>query len=251
MLNPIFFYGVQPVKEALRAAQPISRIYLLAGRHDRAIGEIIRLAKASGIPFQYESRPRLDQLTKNKNHQGIIAVSEKEKPAGFEDLLADSRSGDPGWPALFVVLDQVEDPHNLGAVIRTSEAAGAHGVIIPSRRAAGFSPVVAKVSAGALSYLPVSRVGNLRQALDRMKKEGVWLVGMAAESPKLYWELDFTAPVAIIAGAEGTGLRPIIRQCCDEMVKLPMRGKVGSLNVSVSVGLVLYEVLRQRLGKSA
>jgi 23S rRNA (guanosine2251-2'-O)-methyltransferase len=165
----------------------------------------------------------------------------------FDDLMDQIKEmADPSWPPLLAVLDGVEDPHNLGAVIRTAEAAGAHGVIIPERRAAGLTSAVAKASAGALSHLPVARVGNLAQAMEKIKEAGIWLFGLDTQAKTAYSEADWKGPVALVAGAEGRGLRPLVKEQCDQLVSLPMRGRVESLNVSVAVGIVLYEIVRQR-----
>jgi 23S rRNA (guanosine2251-2'-O)-methyltransferase len=244
-------YGIHPIREALRAGRPFTRLYLLHGRLDPKMNHLVQSVKAMGVSVHIESRPVLDRIAGTDKHQGIIAMIAAKPLASLDDLLSGIEFADSVWPPLLVVLDQIEDPQNLGAVIRTAEASGAHGVIIPERRSAGLTPAVAKVSAGALSHLPVAKVGNLRQAMDQLKKAGVWLLGLDVGATRAYWEVDWRAPVALIAGSEDKGLRPLIRDGCDELVALPMRGRVGSLNVSVAVGVVLYEIVRQRNKKSS
>ena len=186
-------------------------------------------------------------MAKTVKHQGVVAIVAAQGAVSLDDLLDRLKTrADPSWPPLLVILDEVEDPHNLGAVIRTAEAAGAHGVIIPERRAAGLTPAVAKTSAGALSHLPVARVGNLGQAMARIKEAGIWVMGLEVHAKMSYWEADWKTPVALVAGAEGKGLRPLVKERCDQLISLPMRGRMDSLNVSVAVGIVLYEIIRQR-----
>jgi 23S rRNA (guanosine2251-2'-O)-methyltransferase len=243
-------YGIHPIREALRAGRPLARLFLLRGRHDAKINRLVQSVQSMGVSVLMESRPVLDRLAGTDKHQGIVAVMAAQASFALDDLLEGVHPADSSWPPLLVVLDQVEDPQNLGAVIRTAEASGVHGMIIPERRSAGLSPSVAKASAGALSHLKVAKVGNLKQAMDQLKKAGLWLLGLDVGAPKTYWEVDWRVPVALIAGSEDKGLRPLIRDSCDELVSLPMRGQVGSLNVSVAVGVVLYEIIRQRFDNS-
>jgi 23S rRNA (guanosine2251-2'-O)-methyltransferase len=243
-------YGLHPVREAIRAGRSLRCLYVLDGRRDSATEDVIQAARRAGSPVRFEPRQRLDDLARTGKHQGLVAVVAAQPSVTLEDLV--ERCGaDASWPAAIVILDEVADPQNLGAVIRTSDAAGVHGVIIPERRSAGLTPAVAKASAGALSHLPVVRVTNLRNAIDRLKKAGIWVMGLDARGEVPYWKADWRAPVALVAGAEGKGIRPLVRAQCDRLVSLPMRGRVDSLNVSVSVGVVLYEMVRQRLGKGA
>ena len=244
-------YGIHPVCEALRAGRPIARLYLLRGRHDAKMNKIIQSVRAKDVSVHFESRTVLDRIAGTDRHQGIVAMIAAQASVSMDDLLDGIKAADSLWPPLLIVLDQVEDPQNLGAVIRTAEASGAHGVIIPERRSTGLTPAVAKVSAGALSHLPVAKVKNLRHAMDQLKKAGIWLLGLDIGAPKAYWKVDWRLPVALIAGSEDKGLRPLIRDGCDELVALPMRGRVGSLNVSVAVGVVLYEIVRQRNEESS
>lgn len=247
MEGPTIIYGFHPVQEALRAGRPIDRLYLLRGRRDPQIDDLTRSAKATGASIHYEERAALDRLAKTVKHQGVVAVVAAQAAVSLDDLLDRLKTrADPSWPPLLIILDEVEDPHNLGAVIRTAEAAGAHGLIIPERRAVGLTPAVAKTSAGALSYLPVARVGNLAQAMAGLKEAGIWLMGLEVHAKRSYWEIDWRMPVALVAGAEGRGLRPLVKEQCDQLISLPMRGRMDSLNVSVAVGIVLYEIIRQR-----
>jgi 23S rRNA (guanosine2251-2'-O)-methyltransferase len=243
-------YGIHPVREAIRAGRSLSCLYVLDGRRDSAVEDIVRDARRIGSPVRFEPKRRLDELARTDKHQGLVAVVAAQQAVSLEELVERAGS-DAARPPALVILDEVEDPQNLGAVIRTADAAGAHGVIIPERRSAGLTPAVAKASAGALSHLPVVRVPNLRNAIDRLKKAGIWVMGLDVRGEVPYWEVDWRVPVALVAGAEGKGIRPLVREQCDRLVSLPMQGRVESLNVSVSVGVVLYEMVRQRLGDRA
>jgi len=232
--------GVHAVFEALTAGTPpIERIYI--GRETRSpkLQEVIDLARRRGVPLVREDRIVLDRLAAGSVHQGIVAAC-----AGFSysnpDVLFKSQ-----MPCI-VVLDGVEDPHNLGAVIRTAEASHASGVVVPERHSAPLSATVAKASAGALAHVPVVRAGNLVTFLDGLKEKGVWVVGVDAAGEQLWTEFDYKVPVALVFGGEHRGLRRLVREHCDAVVRLPMLGKVESLNVSVTAGIVLYEVVRQR-----
>jgi 23S rRNA (guanosine2251-2'-O)-methyltransferase len=243
-------YGFHPVREALLAGRPIDRLYLLRGRFDSRMEDLIQSARKSGASVQFQPRVFLDRLAKTEKHQGLVAVLAAQAAVSVRDLLNGlKRASDPAWPPLLVLLDEVEDPRNLGAVVRTAEAAGAHGLIIPERRAAGLTPTVAKASAGATALLPVARVVNLGRAMEEVKEAGLWVFGLDTEGKEVYWEADFRQPVALIAGAEGKGLRQKVKEACDHLVRIPMRGRVGSLNVSAAMAVVLYEVVRQRARK--
>ncbi|MFQ5542760.1 MAG: 23S rRNA (guanosine(2251)-2'-O)-methyltransferase RlmB [Nitrospiria bacterium] len=238
-------YGVHPVSESLRAEKKrLDKIYLLADRHGKDIDEIRRLAKRRHTKLVVAERNQLTQMAGTTKHQGIVAMLSSEKASGLDEVLARAERG-PEPPFIFLV-DGVEDPRNLGAIIRTVDAAGGHGVIIPTRRAAGLTSVVSKTSAGALSHLPVARVANLGTTIHQLKKDGFWIVGLDAEGETLYHQYDFSGSVAIVVGGEGNGIHQKILEQCDQVVSLPMYGHVSSLNVSVAVGIVSYEVLRQR-----
>jgi 23S rRNA (guanosine2251-2'-O)-methyltransferase len=237
--------GIHAVHEALEAQRPLERIVIASGRQDSRIQKIVELARAQNVPVRFEDRSQLDRLANSRDHQGVVALSAVRQNTSFEDLLGDTNK-DRGRPGLVVLLDGVEDPHNLGAIIRTSLAAGAHGVVIPERRAVGLTDVVARASAGALAHLPVARVTNLVRCMEELKEAGYWLVGLDEHAEKKYTEVDYTSPVGIVMGGEGKGLHELTRKRCDFVVSLPTSGPVKSLNVSVATGVVLFEVLRQR-----
>ncbi len=237
--------GIHAVKEALEAQRPIDRIAIAKGRQDTRIEEIVQLARKQGVPVRFEERGQLDRLANSKDHQGVVAVAAARAAATLEDVLASANSGS-GQKGLIVLLDGVEDPHNLGAIVRTALAAGAHGVLIPERRAAGLTDTVARSSAGALAHLPVAKVTNLARAMEELKEAGYWLVGLDEAADKSYTEVDYTSPVGIVLGSEGQGLHELTRKRCDFVVSLPTTGPVKSLNVSVAAGVVLFEALRQR-----
>ncbi len=237
--------GIHAVKEALEAQRPIDRIAIAKGRQDTRIEEIVQLARQHGVPVRFEERGQLDRLANSKDHQGVVAVAAARAAATLEDILVQANQG-RGQAGLIVLLDGVEDPHNLGAIIRTALAAGAHGVVIPERRAAGLTDTVARSSAGALAHLPVAKVTNLARTMEQLKEAGYWLVGLDEKADKGYTEADYTSPVGIVLGSEGQGLHELTRKRCDFVVSLPTTGPVKSLNVSVAAGVVLFEALRQR-----
>ena len=241
--------GIHAVKEALEAQRPIDRIAIAKGRQDSRIEEIVQLARKLSIPVRFEGRGQLDRLANSKDHQGVVALAAARAAATLEDILASANSGN-GQKGLIVLLDGVEDPHNLGAIVRTALAAGAHGVVIPERRAAGLTDTVARSSAGALAHLPVAKVTNLARAMEEFKEAGYWLVGLDERAEKMYTEVDYTSPVGIVLGSEGQGLHELTRKRCDLVVSLPTSGPVKSLNVSVAAGVVLFEALRQRNARS-
>ena len=232
--------GVHAVYEALAAGnQPIERIYILRDGKLPRLKEILDLARERGVPVRKEDRAVLDKIAVGVVHQGIVAIAGEVSYAPLERVFESK------LPCV-VVLDGVEDPHNLGAVIRSAEACGASGVVVPERHSAPLSATVAKASAGAIAHVPVARVGNIASTLDRFKKEGLWVVGVDEEGDRLWTDFDYTSPVALVFGGEHRGLRRLVREHCDVVVRLPMLGKVSSLNVSVTAGVVLYEVVRQR-----
>jgi 23S rRNA (guanosine2251-2'-O)-methyltransferase len=235
--------GIHAVKEALEAQRPIDRIVIAKGRQDTRIEEIIRLARKKGIPVRFEDRSQLDRLANSKDHQGVVALAAARAAAALDDILASANQARAG---LIILLDGVEDPHNLGAVVRTALAAGAHGVVIPEHRAAGLTDTVARSSAGALAHLPVAKVTNLARAMEELKQAGYWLVGLDERADKTYTEVDYTSRVGIVLGSEGQGLHELTRKRCDFVVSLPTTGPVKSLNVSVAAGVVLFEAIRQR-----
>ncbi len=237
--------GIHAVKEALEAQRPIERIAIAKGRQDTRVEEIVQLARKQGVPVRFEDRGQLDRLANSKDHQGVVALAAARAAVTLQDILTQANASH-GQTGLLVLLDGVEDPHNLGAIIRTALAAGAHGVVIPERRAAGLTDTVARASAGALAHLPIAKVINLVRAMEELKETGYWLVGLDEDGEKSYTEVDYTSPVGIVLGGEGKGLHELTRKRCDFVVSLPTTGPVRSLNVSVAAGVVLFEARRQR-----
>lgn len=234
------------MEEALGAGRALDRIVIARGRHGDRVEAVVQSAKSRNVPVRFEDRSQLDRLAGTREHQGIVALAAAKPAIELEDLLSAGTS-----QGLLVLLDGVEDPHNLGAVIRTSLAAGAHGVVIPERRAAGLSDTVERASAGALAHLSVARVKNLVRAMEEMKEAGYWLVGLDERAEKKYTEVDLKGSVGIVLGREGEGLHELTRKRCDFLVSLPTTGPVRSLNVSVAAGVMLFEVLRQRASQKS
>jgi 23S rRNA (guanosine2251-2'-O)-methyltransferase len=239
-------YGVLPVLEALRANnRRIERIIVAdSARHER-LREVIEAARNADIPVRREPKAALDRLSGNANHQGVMAVIAAAKYADADSILASITP-----ETLLILLDGVEDTHNLGAILRTAECAGATAVIIPERRAAHLTDVVAKASAGAIEYIPVARVTNLGSFIEQLKRHYVWVVGLDAKGQMNYDRYDYKGATALVFGSEGAGLHRLVRERCDTIVSIPMRGRITSLNVSVTVGVVLFEAIRQRKHKS-
>ena len=237
--------GRNAVLEALRTDTPIDKIYLAKGETDAALGHIASTARGKGIVVVETDRRKLDERSVTHSHQGVIAVTAVREYASVEDILNAAR--EKGEPPLIVVCDELSDPHNLGAVIRTAECAGAHGVIIPKRRSAGLTAIVAKTSAGAVSHVPVARVPNLPALLKDLKKQGVWVFGTAADGDTRLYDADLKGPAAIVIGSEGDGMGRLVAETCDFKVSIPMKGKLNSLNASAAAAILLYEAVRQRL----
>jgi 23S rRNA (guanosine2251-2'-O)-methyltransferase len=237
--------GIHAVKEALEAQRPIDRITIARGRQDTRIEEIVQLARKNSIPVRFEDRNQLDRLANSKDHQGVVALAAARAAATLDDILTKGNQA-RGQIGLIILLDGIEDPHNLGAIVRTALAAGAYGVVIPERRAAGLTDTVARASAGALAHLPVVKVTNLARAMEELKEAGYWLVGLDERADKTYTEVDYNSPVGIVLGGEGQGLHELTRKRCDFVVSLPTTGPVRSLNASVAAGIVLFEAVRQR-----
>jgi 23S rRNA (guanosine2251-2'-O)-methyltransferase len=238
--------GFHAVEEALAADRSLDRIVIARGRHGERVESVVRLAKSRGVSLRFEDREQLDRLTGTRDHQGIAALAAARSTSSFEDLLRAK-----GPHGLLVLLDGIEDPHNLGAIVRSALAAGAQGVVIPERRAAGLSDTVERASAGALAHLPVARVTNLVRAMEEMKEAGYWLVGLDERAEKCYTEVDLSGPVGIVLGREGEGLHELTRKRCDFLVSIPTTGPVRSLNVSVAAGIMLFEAVRQRRSPSS
>ena len=239
--------GRNAVLEALRAGRALDKVYIARGETDKALAHIAGLARERGVSVSDCDRRKLDAMSVTKAHQGVIAVCAVREYASLDDILtlAESRGEAP----FVVVCDEISDPHNLGAIIRSAECVGAHGVVIPKRRSAGLTAVVGKTSAGAAEHLPVARVANISAALQELKDRGLWVYGAAAEGSSPMWETDLTGPLARVIGSEGEGLGRLVRERCDFLVSIPLRGKVGSLNASTAAAVLMYEVLRQKLAK--
>ncbi|HVB35953.1 MAG TPA: 23S rRNA (guanosine(2251)-2'-O)-methyltransferase RlmB [Candidatus Acidoferrales bacterium] len=245
--------GIHAVEEALIAGRPLDRLLVARGQHGGRIQKILDLARSRGVPVRFEDRAQLDRAAGSEHHQGVIAFTASREAVGIEDLLAGKApiptqdpTGDQTNDQLFVLLDGIEDPHNVGAIVRTALAAGAAGLIIPERRAAGLTETVARVSAGALAHLPVARVKNLARAMEQLKEAGFWLIGLDEHAERNYTEVDYKGRIAIVMGSEGTGLHDLVRKRCDFLVSIPTAGPIRSLNVSVAAGVVLFEALRHR-----
>jgi 23S rRNA (guanosine2251-2'-O)-methyltransferase len=241
-------YGLNPVRELLRAASTeVSELWLAeGGTRGAAFAELERLARAAGAKVRAAPRPKLDRLAGTDRHQGVVAVVAEFRYADLDGLLA--RAGESGRPPLLVVLDGVEDPHNLGAVVRSAHALGAHGVVIPKDRAVGVTAAVAKASAGAVERCAIARVTNVTKCLEELKEAGVWSVALAADGERPLAALDLRGPAALVLGSEGEGIRPLVRKTCDFSAHIPMMGELDSLSVSASAAVALYEAARQRRG---
>jgi 23S rRNA (guanosine2251-2'-O)-methyltransferase len=240
-------YGVNPVLEALRGGRAIEEIIVAEGAGNDRLRALIDLARAKNIVVSRAPRAGLDRAAGNAHHQGVVARVAAARYADADELLDSvaSRVGSSAEP-LVVVLDGVEDPRNLGAILRTAECAGVHGVFMSERRAVGLTEMVAKASAGAVEYVPVARVTNLARLIERLKERNVWVVGTAADAPLAYTEWDWTRSSAVVFGGEGSGLHRLVRERCDALVRIPVSGRIDSLNVSVAAGVVLFEAQRQR-----
>ena len=238
----MLIYGINPVLEALRAKRVT--LVSLASRADDRLAEIVRLAEAQRVSVKRVSATELERAARGAAHQGVVAEVAAAAHLSVEDLV----TGAAGAP-LLVVLDSIEDPHNVGAILRTVDAAGADGVVRQSRHAAPLGGAAAKASAGAVAHVKIAEVVNIARALEILKDAGVWTVGLAGDAPKSYSEIDLTLPTAFVVGAEGDGLRRLVRERCDWLVSIPMQGHVQSLNVSVATGIALFEAVRQRRGK--
>ena len=237
--------GRNAVLEALRSGKPMDKLYVLDGCQDGPIRTIVREAKKHDVILQFVTKERLNQLSETGKHQGVIAHAAAYEYAQVEDMLelAKSRGEDP----FIFLLDNIEDPHNLGAIIRTANLAGAHGVIIPKRRAVGLTATVARTSAGALNYTPVARVTNLKKTVEDLKKQGLWFVCADMDGTVMY-ELELKGPIGLVIGNEGEGVSRLMKENCDFVAGIPMKGDIDSLNASVAAGVLAYEIVRQRLG---
>ena len=231
---------------SLRAGRTIDKVFIAAGDTDRALQRLAAEAKDAGAVVVPVDRRKLDNMSFTRSHQGVIALTAAHEYATIDEVLQEA--ADRGESPLIVICDELTDPHNLGAILRTAECAGAHGVIIPKRRSVGLTATVAKAAAGAMEYMKVVRVTNINNAIAELKEKGVWVFGTAAEGSVEMYKANLTVPAAIVIGNEGDGMSPLVRKNCDVMVSIPMKGKISSLNASNAASILLYEAVRQRLG---
>ena len=236
--------GRNAVTEALRAGRNIDKIYIAKGEVDKTLGHIASRAREMGIVVVEADRRKLDSMSVTHSHQGVVALAAVREYSSIEDILriAEERGEAP----FVIVCDEISDHHNLGAIIRTAECVGVHGIIIPKRRSAGLTPIVGKTSAGAVEHMAVARVSNLTAAIKELKDRGLWVYGTAADAPAGMWETNLSGPICLVIGSEGDGMGRLVRENCDVLVSIPMHGKVNSLNASAAAGILMYEVLRQR-----
>lgn len=236
--------GRNAVMEAIVAERTIDKLYVAKGDMQGSIKKIIGMANDLGIIVQFVPRNKLDTMSENEQHQGVIAQVAAYKYSTMEDVFAKAEAS--GEPPFIVILDEIEDPHNLGAIIRTAECAGVHGIIISKRRAVGITAVVAKTSAGAIEHIPVVKVTNISNAIEDLKEKGLWIYGADMDGENFHYEQKMTGPIGLVVGSEGRGISKIVKSKCDFIVKVPMKGQVNSLNASVASAVMIYEVVRQR-----
>jgi 23S rRNA (guanosine2251-2'-O)-methyltransferase len=237
-------YGLNPITEALRGSRRIYELFIAGSSSDKRIEKLLKLAAERNVPVRQREKGDLGRLCGTEHHQGVALKVEPFPYADFDDVVAKAKEAGDG---LILVLDSVQDPHNLGALIRSAACAGAHAVVIPKDRAVGVTAVAEKASAGAVATVPVAQVTNITQALEELKKAGFWVFGADGAAKATLYQQDFTGPVALVIGGEGEGIRPLVRKACDQLVMIPMQGGVNSLNASVAGGILLFEVVRQRL----
>ena len=238
--------GRNALTEALRAGRTIDKVFIADGDTDRGLQRLAAEAKEAGAVIVPVDRRKLDQMSFTRSHQGVIALVAAHDYYTIDDILEEA--AERGENALIVICDELSDPHNLGAIMRSAECAGAHGVVIPKRRSVGLTATVAKASAGAVEYMKVARVTNINNTINELKEKGVWVFGTAAEGSVPMYKADLTGPAAIVIGNEGDGMSPLVRKNCDMLVHIPMKGQISSLNASAAASILLYEAVRQRLG---
>ncbi len=239
-----YIIGMNPIIEAIQSNHYINKIYIAEGMQKSKIEKLTSVAKENKIFIQFVPRKKIDQLTQSKGHQGIVATIAAYKYYDIYEILENIKKEQ--LMPLLIMLDEIEDPHNLGSILRTADVVGANGIIIPERRSVGLTSTIAKTSAGAVEYVPVARVTNLTQTLEVLKKEGFWIVGADALSNKYYTEVDYKMPICLVIGSEGKGISRLVKEKCDFIVKLPMKGHVNSLNASVAASIIMYEIYKQR-----
>lgn len=239
-------YGINTLLEALRSgSRGLDKVYVARGLHGKGIEELIKLCKSKNIVIHFEGREAIDRLSGTQKNQGVYGVVAAKAYATVEEILDAAKKRNE--PPFILILDGVEDPRNFGAIIRTAEGAGVHGIIIPKHRSAGLTDVVARTSAGAIEYVPIAKVTNISQTIDGLKEQGIWVYGLDMEGEKAFNQISYTSPVAIVIGGEGHGIRDLVRRSCDEIVRIPLAGRVSSLNVSVAAGVILFEIAAQRV----
>ncbi len=244
ILQTTLLEGRNALTEALKSGRTVDKVYVAQGSTDKALARLVAQAKAAGAVVVPTDRRKLDAMSQTSAHQGVMASVAAHSYCTIEDILA--RAEAAGEPPLVVLCDELTDPHNLGAILRTAECAGAHGVIIPKRRSVGLTAVVAKAAAGALEYLPVARETNLTAAIETLKRHGLWIYGTAADGETTLSQAGLAGPAAIVIGNEGAGMSRLVRQRCDFLVRIPLRGQISSLNASAAAAVLLYEAVRQR-----
>lgn len=236
--------GRHEVLEAFRAGRSIDRLYVQENVNDGPIRNILKAAKEAGCIVNFVNKEKLNEMSESHRHQGVIALAAAFQYASIDDIL--KKAEDKGEPPFIILLDGIEDPHNLGAIIRTADIAGAHGVIIPKRRASGLTATVMRASAGALNYVPVAKVTNLKAAMDELKEKGLWFVCADMDGTEMY-DLNLKGPIGLVVGNEGNGVSRLVREACDMVASVPMYGEINSLNASVAAGVLMYEIVRQRV----
>lgn len=236
--------GRNPVIEALKSNREIDKILIAKGNKEGSIKKIIAMAKEKGVVVQYVDKNKINQISTSHAHQGVIAYVAAYKYYDVDEIIDRARSKNED--VFLVILDEITDPHNLGSIIRTANAAGVHGIIIPKRRSVGLTTTVAKTSAGAIEYVPVSKVTNISRTIDYLKEQGIWVIGADMDGENIHYNSNLKGNIAIVVGSEGQGMSRLVKEKCDFLVKLPMKGEVSSLNASVAASILMYEVLRQR-----
>ncbi|KAB3533606.1 23S rRNA (guanosine(2251)-2'-O)-methyltransferase RlmB [Alkaliphilus pronyensis] len=239
--------GRNPIIEAIKAGREIDKLFIAKGAEEGSIKKLVAMAKDKKIPLQYVERPKLNQLAGGDTHQGVVAQVAAYEYSHLEAIIQAAKEGDR--QPFLLILDEIMDPHNLGSIMRTADAVGVDGIIIPKRRSVGLTAVVAKTSAGAIEYVPVAKVSNIAQTIDKLKNEGIWVAGADMDGEKHHYQQDLKGPIALVIGSEGKGISRLIKEKCDYLVKVPMMGKIASLNASVAAGVLMYEVFRQRAVK--
>ncbi|WP_286820953.1 23S rRNA (guanosine(2251)-2'-O)-methyltransferase RlmB [Mitsuokella sp. UBA4253] len=239
--------GRNAVTEALKSGRGINKLWIASGDREGSVAEIAALAKERGIVVQYVERAKIESLAGGHRHQGVLAYVAPVPYAELDDILKAAEA--KGEAPFLVLLDELEDPHNLGALLRTADATGVHGILIPKRRSVSLNATVAKTSAGAVEYVPVARIGNIAQTLKKLKEKGLWVAGADMDGEKAYYEADLTGPLVLVVGSEGRGMSRLTKEACDFIVSMPMVGRINSLNASVAGSILMYESMRQRLQK--